>query len=216
MASLKLYYFKAPARAEATRLMLSVSKTPFQDITFDREQWPEMKAKMPFGQAPMLELADGKKLAQSMAIQNYVAKLTGFYPADPWKAALADQAVSLLEDITNTLRPAFYVQDPEERSKKMQEILEGPFKQKAQYLEEVITAEAGDFITGEALSMADFAVFAFIGQWSSGMFGIPATVWDDFPAIKKYRSMMAALPDIHAYYSKLHDDDSRKGFMPNA
>jgi hypothetical protein len=28
---------------------------PFEDVRFAREQWPEMKKSMPFGQVPLLE-----------------------------------------------------------------------------------------------------------------------------------------------------------------
>jgi glutathione S-transferase len=44
---------------------------------------------------------------QSAAITRYIAQHTDFYPADPWQRALADEAMALTEDVTNTLRPAF-------------------------------------------------------------------------------------------------------------
>jgi hypothetical protein len=61
---LKLTYFGAPGRAEASRLMLSIRKTPFADIRITREQWPDLKDTTKFGQLPILELEDGRQLAQ--------------------------------------------------------------------------------------------------------------------------------------------------------
>eukprot|EP00983_Pelagomonas_calceolata_P037326 1136288-Pelagomonas_calceolata.AAC.1 len=79
-----------PGRAEATRLMLRLGKYPFEmsltaddwDYLLKREEWAELKPKMPFGQVPVLEV-DGKMLSQSSAMERYVAKLTDQYPSDP-------------------------------------------------------------------------------------------------------------------------------------
>ncbi len=62
--------------------MLNYGAVPFEDVRFKREQWPELKPKMPFGQVPVLEV-DGKMLAQSSAMERYVAKLVGLMPEDP-------------------------------------------------------------------------------------------------------------------------------------
>ena len=61
---MKLIYFKAPGRAESCRLMLGVRQKPFQDVHITRDQWPEAKKAMKFGQVPVLELEDGKQLVQ--------------------------------------------------------------------------------------------------------------------------------------------------------
>ena len=66
--AMKLIYFGAPARAAAPRLMLSVAQKTFQDVIVTREQWPSLKPTMPGGQLPVLELANGEKLAQVGAI----------------------------------------------------------------------------------------------------------------------------------------------------
>jgi hypothetical protein len=45
-----------PGRAEATRLLLKLGKVPHEDYRFPREEWPAIKAKMPYGQVPVLEV----------------------------------------------------------------------------------------------------------------------------------------------------------------
>ena len=64
---MKLTYFGIPGRAEASRLMLGVKKMPFTDARVTREQWPEVKKRTKFGQLPILELEDGRQLAQVRA-----------------------------------------------------------------------------------------------------------------------------------------------------
>lgn len=97
---MKLYYFPAPGRAECSRIMLGASGTAFEDIRFKREEWVETyKAMSPTGQSPFLELDDGKVLAQSSAIDHYVASLTGFLPTDAWTLAKTDELLACLEDV---------------------------------------------------------------------------------------------------------------------
>ncbi|GFH17410.1 uncharacterized protein HaLaN_14043, partial [Haematococcus lacustris] len=81
-----------PGRGEATRLMLKLNKIPFEDVTFGWDEWPKLKPSMPFGQVPVLEV-DGQQLAQTAAIERYVAKLTGMYPDDPWQAAKGEELI---------------------------------------------------------------------------------------------------------------------------
>ena len=47
----------SPFRAETTRILLHYGGIPFEDFVFQREQWAELKTKMPFGQVPVLEVS---------------------------------------------------------------------------------------------------------------------------------------------------------------
>jgi glutathione S-transferase len=94
--ALKLLYFPLPGRAEVTRLVLTYGGIPFTDQHVTEKDWPDLKGKLPFGQVPVLEV-DGKQLAQSAAIERYVAKLAGLHPTDPWQAAKVDEAVAFVQ-----------------------------------------------------------------------------------------------------------------------
>ena len=75
----KLTYFNARGAAEFIRHIFLVSKQEYQDNRVNKEDWPASKAKMPFGQMPVLE-EDGKQLAQSIAIARYLSrKFGGFF-----------------------------------------------------------------------------------------------------------------------------------------
>ncbi|CAF3454297.1 unnamed protein product, partial [Rotaria sp. Silwood2] len=87
ISDLKLYYFNLQARGELTRLILAVAGQKYEDIRFDFNQWPEFKSKMILGQCPVLELADGTQIPQSLAIARYVAREAGLAGSNNLEAA---------------------------------------------------------------------------------------------------------------------------------
>ena len=49
--------FPWSCRAETTRILLNYGGVPFEDYILQREEWADLKLKMPFGQVPVLEVA---------------------------------------------------------------------------------------------------------------------------------------------------------------
>jgi glutathione S-transferase len=97
---MKLYYFDSPGRAESARIIFVVGGVQFEDVRFSRDQWvSQYKAKSPTGQAPFLELDNGKILCQSFAIHYYAAAKCGFLPADPEAAARIVELNMCFEDV---------------------------------------------------------------------------------------------------------------------
>lgn len=73
MVEYKLFYFNTRGRGEVSRLIFAAADQKYEDIRFEMNQWPEFKAKSPFGQAPWLEIHDAGKvtvLSQSVTIGN--------------------------------------------------------------------------------------------------------------------------------------------------
>ncbi|DBA02509.1 TPA: LOW QUALITY PROTEIN: hypothetical protein N0F65_010981, partial [Lagenidium giganteum] len=75
---IKLTYVDDEDGAEATRLALHVGGMPLVDERVSAEQFAEMKASLPFGQLPMLEV-DGNAVAGMLRYAGHLAKL---YPAN--------------------------------------------------------------------------------------------------------------------------------------
>lgn len=52
----KLYYFNAKGRAEPIRLIFALAGQKYEDFRFEKDQWPQYKARSPSGHVPMLEV----------------------------------------------------------------------------------------------------------------------------------------------------------------
>lgn len=70
------HYFQLYGRGEPVRMALYKAGIEFTDNRVTGQAWKDLQAsgKLPFGQMPALELADGTILAQQIAIMNYIAE----------------------------------------------------------------------------------------------------------------------------------------------
>uniref|UniRef100_A0A915PCD4 Glutathione S-transferase 1 n=1 Tax=Setaria digitata TaxID=48799 RepID=A0A915PCD4_9BILA len=94
----KLTYFNYRGRAEVIRLLFAQANVSYEDVRISRKEWPALKSKTPFGHVPILEV-NGKVLAESHAIEKYLARKFGLLGADEWEAAKIDEIVMNLEDL---------------------------------------------------------------------------------------------------------------------
>ncbi|KAG2488828.1 hypothetical protein HYH03_012627 [Edaphochlamys debaryana] len=212
----KLHYFAGPGRAEAARLLFAIGNVPFEDVHYTYETLAAFKPKAPFGQVPVLELADGKMLAQSGAIDRYVAKLAGLYPEDPLDAARADMVAFHMVDFMDLFMPTWSMA-PEERAKARQAILEGKGKDKLLSLSKIIeeAEAAGGWVAGGKMSYADVIVYVYLsGIVSKRMEGVPPNLLDSYPVLKAFRNKVAKLPPVLAFYTQ-HAGEDRASFRPD-
>jgi len=119
---LKLYYFNGRGRGEVSRLLCKEGDIEFEDIRVDgKSDWKagaNLKDKMPFGQMPVLELKDGTKIAQSAAIERYLARLGKLYGKDETEAAVIDMVCEGLTDTLKGLMKALFESGSDENVKK--------------------------------------------------------------------------------------------------
>ncbi|GLI67599.1 hypothetical protein VaNZ11_011841 [Volvox africanus] len=213
--SYKIHYFAAPGRAEVARLNLSIGGIAYEDVQYTHAAFSEVKPKLPFGQVPVLELPNGKMLAQSGAIDRYTAKLAGLYPEDPLEAARADEAVFLLADLMDLFNPTWSL-PLEEKIKARQEILAGKGKEKLEFLNKLLGNLEGGYVAGEKLSFADIQIFTGLSSLASGGYdGVPTTLLSEYPALKDFRNKIANEPGVKAYYDR-HGEGIRAAFKPDA
>uniref|UniRef100_A0AC35TV87 Glutathione transferase n=1 Tax=Rhabditophanes sp. KR3021 TaxID=114890 RepID=A0AC35TV87_9BILA len=97
---MKLYYFDTEGYGEVSRLIFKFANVPFEDVRIPKTDWPAMKNEPRFltQQIPILELANGKILGESKAIQYYLGKLYGFMGKDVFEDAKIQQYVFGLDD----------------------------------------------------------------------------------------------------------------------
>ena len=203
MAKLTLTYFDFHGgRGEPARLALSMSGIPFQDDRVPPSKWGSRKAQTPFGALPVLEV-DGQVVSQSNAINRYVGKLGDLYPSDPWQAALCDEAMEAVEDITNKIGATLFL--PEEQKKaQRQELAEGPIPFYLTRLQQRLEAHGGRYFSADRLTVADLKVFVWIRHLKSGALDhIPADLPDRFaPKLVEHYERLKNDPRIKAYYAQ--------------
>ena len=88
---IRLYDFLPSGNGYKVRLLLRQLAIPYElvelDITRGETRTPAFLAKNPNGRIPLVELEDGRLLAESGAILFYFGEGTRFLPADRWRRA---------------------------------------------------------------------------------------------------------------------------------
>jgi len=200
MAKLKLTYFDFHGgRGEPARLALSISGIPFEDDRVPPSEWASRKAQTPFGGLPVLEVGD-EVVSQSNAINRYVGKLGNLYPSDPWQAALCDETMEAVEDITNKIGATLFI--PEEQKKvERKELAEGPIPFYLTRLQQRLEAHGGRYFSADRLTVADLKVFVWIRQMRSGVLEQPTDLPDRIaPRLVEHYERVKNDPRIQAYY----------------
>ncbi len=203
MAKLKLTYFDFHGgRGEPARLALSIGGIAFEDDRIQPVDWERRKADTPFGALPVLEV-EGQTVAQSNAINRYVGKLADLYPSDPWQAALCDEAMEAVEDITTKIGATFFL--PEEQKKAQRKTLvEGPIPFYLTRLQQRLEAHGGRYFAADRLSVADLKVFVWIRYLKSGALDhVPTDLPDRVaPKLLEHYERIKSDPRVKAYYAK--------------
>eukprot|EP01043_Picozoa_sp_COSAG02_P022827 COSAG02_NODE_1198_length_13931_cov_66.449754_2_plen_191_part_00 len=96
-----------PGKAEPARLAFAVKGVAFEDVLLTGSTWETIKPATPWGQVPVLEV-DGEQLAQSGAINSYLARALGLCPADPMGAAKVDEFCDTVEECSMVCLAATY------------------------------------------------------------------------------------------------------------
>lgn len=212
---LTVHYFGLPGRAEVARLLChtATKKVEWVDKRHEFATWGDLKAKTPFGQLPVLELDDSSFLAQSPAIDRYLAVKTGAEPKDELAWARSDEVYCFMEDVFQTLAPTFKIKDEAEKLKARQEACAGPLAEKLAILDKHL-AKLGDSAWFSGLdrpSYADYSVWNWLCVLKSGWLdGVPADVWASHPAIVAFHKRVAALDGIKSWYAKPENQDEMR------
>ena len=200
---IKLTYFDFHGgRGEPARLALAIAAIPFEDDRIAGSTWRARKAETPFGGLPVLEV-DGQIVTQSNGINRYVGKLTGLYPTDPWQAALCDEAMDVVEEIS--VKTAATNDLPDDQKKvARQALVDGPLSFYLTRLQQRLEAHGGQWFAGDRLTVADLKVFIWIRHLKSGKLDhVPTDLPDRVaPKLAEHHDRVKGHPAIQAYYAK--------------
>jgi glutathione S-transferase len=193
MPHYKLTYFNTMGRAEAIRLLFAQAEIPYDDVRIEKEQWPDLKPKTPFGQLPILE-EDGKILSQSQAIATYLAKKFGLNGADDWEAAKIQELYGLFNDFEIHLNPWFAETDTDKKKAILDKLVTEKIPPLLDLYQKFLEQNGGEFYVGKKLTQIDIfnmCVFGFIKHVLT-----PPETFSKYPQLDQFYERIANLPNI--------------------
>lgn len=207
MPTYRLTYFDAAGRAEPIRVAMFLAKIPFEDR---RLKFPEFSAlreqgAFPLGAVPMLEI-DGRPIVQTGAILRYIAKVgnTTLYPTDPLAALVVDSALDTFNDtLSHAMTPSMFERDMAKKLEMRKDFVAGPLARACTYVEGLIAASSGPFVTGANLTIADVLLGETVLGYRSGRLdGLSAETTAPYPKLDALVAAYAAHPSIAAYRAR--------------
>ena len=213
---LQLHYFTGRGIGEPIRLLLTVGGIEFIDHRYTFEQYSsmdELKAKLPFGQVPALEV-DGEFLGQTDSLMRFAAKLAKLYPHEPIAAARSDMIVIHQADIHSAIAkmsfdgvpgaPGTQLVPEEEREKRIAAWFESTLPGLLHRLEQL--AGSG-FMVGSTLTWADVCVFNRLTQLQDINDDL---LKDNYPKLRAVHDNVATLTSIRQWIEE-HAADYPRG-----
>ncbi|CAF1035121.1 unnamed protein product [Adineta steineri] len=196
MSTYKLSYFNARGFAEVSRLIFVVAGEKYEDVRYEREQWPEIKGEMPLGKMPVLEV-DGVQLPQSAAIARFLAKQFHLAGKDNFEQAKVDAVVDTIYGILDVARPVFQQPDETKKQEGLKKFFNDEFPKHLQNLETLgkLYGNGGHFFVGNQLTWADL-LFHTIGETFLGM---DAECLNSYPWLQQNRAEVENQPEIAEY-----------------
>jgi glutathione S-transferase len=193
---LMLYSQQVSGNCYKPRLLLALLGIPFRIVdvnSYDGStRRPEFLAKNPIGKVPLLEFADGRRLAESNAMLLHLAEGTPYLPADKFDRAKAYEWM-FFEQYSH--EPAIAVRisiltAPERAAQRTPERLASLLEAGSRALA-VMEARlaAADWIAGPAYSVADIALYAYTHRADLGGYDL-----SPYPAVQAWLARVAAQP----------------------
>eukprot|EP01022_Parablepharisma_sp_SALTPOND_P028874 TRINITY_DN71949_c0_g1_i1.p1 TRINITY_DN71949_c0_g1~~TRINITY_DN71949_c0_g1_i1.p1 ORF type:complete len:423 (-),score=65.32 TRINITY_DN71949_c0_g1_i1:31-1299(-) len=204
---MRLYYFDAPGRAEAIRLLLNHTGICFDDVRIKFQDWPQYKERFELKQLPVLE-DNGKQFCQSYAILSYLGAKYGYLPKDYDKLYRVLFVMNTAEDIYTKaflcMVPQMSPLDEKARAELKDNLLNttGPLFMGA--LEKKLKEnETQDYMVGNNYTIADFYLLGLYQtlvqneEWNKTFM---KRIEDKYPTLYKYAQKR--IRDFNPYYKK--------------
>jgi len=195
MPQYKLIYFNTAGRAELIRLLFAYADQEYEDFRFEHSQWPQFKLQMPFKQVPVLEI-DGKQVCQSHTIARYLARQFKLNGKSDFEAALADQYVDIIYDLTNGAMDPYHEKDPEKRKQLFDKYVFETANPQLVLVEKHLAKNASGHLVGEELTWADIACYNFLSVLATMT---EEDIYSDIPMMKALVDRVGNIPNIKKY-----------------
>ena len=202
MDAVTVYGMKASGNCFKVQLVLEQTGRPYRWVEVNsaagETRSPEYLAKNPNGKVPMLELADGRVLAESNAILCFLAEGSSLWPSDSWQRAKALQWMCF-EQYSHEpyIAVARFIMGwlPEDsgRRAELPRLRERGY-QALDVMEKQLAGQ--DFFVDSGYCVADIALYAYTHEAHRGGFDLAA-----YPAIRAWLARVEATPGFvsHRY-----------------
>lgn len=202
MDAVTVYGMKASGNCFKVQLVLEQTGRPYRWVEVNsaagETRSPEYLAKNPNGKVPMLELADGRVLAESNAILCFLAEGSPLWPSDSWQRAQALQWMCF-EQYSHEpyIAVARFIMGwlPEDsgRRAELPRLRERGY-QALDVMEKQLAGQ--DFFVDSGYCVADIALYAYTHEAHRGGFDLAA-----YPAIRAWLARVEATPGFvpHRY-----------------
>ncbi|KAK6008963.1 glutathione S-transferase protein [Ostertagia ostertagi] len=193
MVQYKLTYFAGRGLGEVIRQLFVVAGKEFEDVRIAFEDWPKLKAEMPFGQMPVLEV-DGKQLCQSHAILRYLAREFGYAGKSAWDQAQVDAIADQYKDFFTEIRPylravlGFEKGDPEALGK---DVFVPAHHKFFGYMTKILKDNKSGYLVGDSLTWADL----LLAETATNAQKFP-NIYDGFPEVKAHSEKIRSIPEL--------------------
>eukprot|EP01134_Creolimax_fragrantissima_P000930 CFRG0930T1 len=195
--SIKVTYFDAKGRAEPARVAFAYGGIEFTDHRMEPKDWPEIKAKTPFGMVPVVEV-EGQVYAEGYAILRYAGKLSGLYPEDPLQALRVDEVISVIENsFMSVLGRSILITDEAEKKAERERIASDVLPPILKVLDEY--AKGGYFVE-DKLTIADIAMYEFT-VLCAFLSDLPNDLFEKYSNIKSVAEHCKNDPKLKEYYA---------------
>lgn len=204
VSAMKITYFDMHGgRGEALRLTLALGGIDFEDDRISFQQFGERRASYPFFRVPVMEV-DGKELTQSNTLLRLLGKRAGFYPDDPWQAALCDETMDAIEDCLHALVSTFGLKDEALKTAR-EKLAENPLSITLKRLNSRLESAGGEFFADKRLTVADLKSFVWVNSLQSGILDhIPTDIVSTHaPLLVAHNQRVGAHEGVKAYYAKV-------------
>ena len=220
--NIKLTYFDIEGVAEAVRLALVLSGTPFEDVRVQFSDWPAMKPTTPNGQLPIMTIGgdDANVKTQSKAMLRWagMTKSKTLYPTD--KVFEIEEMIGILEDLQRAFAPAHYMGmrpanfgypvgfESTDEGKKLIESMRTKFVKEelpkyAKCLTEKMEQHGGPFlVAGSEPTVADCMAVPILRSFTRGILDhVDSTCLDAYPTLVTYIKNFCALEAVKGRYN---------------
>jgi glutathione S-transferase len=202
MSKPRLIYFDfAGSRGEECRIALHLAGIEFEDVRVKSGDWPAMKADMPFGAMPVLEIPGKGPLAHSNAILVFIGRQHGLHPGDAFEAARHEALMCAVEELRHTITPTLRITDPEQKRQAREVLAANELRTWGGYIERQLGD--GPFIGGAMLQVADLKLYMAARWLTTGTVDhVPTTVFDEYPKLLRLYHAVDEHPGVKAWLAK--------------